>query len=286
MKFQIRFFNVIIVCLLTFNFIGCSSDDEPTEPENSSPVVETLVVPKEFSPGEILEFRVLANDTDGDELTFTWEVDGGELHSTTGTKVKWTAPEEGESVKVTVYVDDGISETTKRAKRILNRNFIQPEPAEKPFDPEPDPPLNSIVPGIGAVGFKLGDPFKKVEHLFGKPDNPLGVLRFFSYWEENKGLSGFVDAKFFVDSIFLDRPIKAKTPGNNGIGSKLERVEAELGKAQEVDNIGNGRNNHWYWARESNLLMTQITKLKIFTFLNLTLQHLQEYNYLINNTKD
>lgn len=118
-----------------------------------------------------------------------------------------------------------------------------------PFDPTPDPPLNSIVPGKGAVGIKLGDPFKKVEALYGKPDDPPDKIGFFSYQEQNKGLSGFVDGIDLVENLFLRRPILAKTAGGNGIRSPLDRVEKELGKAQEVDNNDFGGKRHWYWRR-------------------------------------
>lgn len=55
MKHQYCYFNLIIDCLITLNLIGCGSDDEVAEPENNSPVVEVIVIPKEFSPGEVRE---------------------------------------------------------------------------------------------------------------------------------------------------------------------------------------------------------------------------------------
>ena len=244
MKINVRILYVILTCLLTIHIFGCGATEDDAEPANSSPIVDAFVIPSEFTPSEIIEFRVLAYDNDGDPLTYNWEVDAGKLDQTTGTKVKWTAPEDVESVKVTVYVSDGITRSTKRVKKIANTDFIQPEPEEKPFDPVPDPPLNSIVPGKGAVGIKLGDPFKKVEDLYGKPDDPLGRFGYFSYDNQNIGLSGFVDGINLVRDLFLDRPNKAKTAGGNGIGNTVERVEKELGKAQEID-----QNKHWYWRR-------------------------------------
>ncbi len=235
--------------MITFYIAGCGSNDGEDEPTNSPPIVNAFIIPTQFSPGEIIEFRVLAYDNDGDSLTYTWAVDSGKLSTTSGTKVKWTAPEDVESVRVTVYVSDGVTKSTKRVKKIVNQKFIPPTPLDIPFDPTPDPPLNSIVPGKGAAGIKLGDPFKKVEAVYGKPDNPPDKVGYFTYHEQNKGLSGFVDGIDLVESLFLRHPNKAKTAGGNGVKSALNRVEKELGKAQEVDNNDFGGKQHWYWKK-------------------------------------
>ncbi len=138
MKNIFRFLSFVIVNLCIFYIGGCGSDDSDDEPANSSPIVDSFIVPTEFSPGEIIEFRVIAYDKDGDPLNYIWEVDGGKLSATTGTNVKWTAPEDVESVKVTVYVSDGVGKSTKRVKRITNQKFIPPEPSvEITIDPDP-----------------------------------------------------------------------------------------------------------------------------------------------------
>ena len=249
MKKCYRTLSFVMTCLLTFYITGCGSDDAEDEPANSSPIVDAFIIPAEFNPGEIIEFRVLAYDKDGDPLNYTWEVDAGKLSETSGTKVKWTAPSDVESVRVTVYVSDGVSKSTKRVKKIANQELLPPVPLDIPFDPTPDPPLNSIVPGKGAVGIKLGDPFKKVETLYGKPDDPPDKIGYFAYRDQNKGLSGFVDGIDLVESLFLNRPIKAKTAGGNSIGIAIKRVEEEYGKAQEIDNNDFGDKRHWYWRR-------------------------------------
>ncbi len=249
MKYKYCVLSFIAVCLITFYIAGCGSDEGEDEPTNSPPIVDAFIIPTQFSPGEIIEFRVLAYDNDGDTLTYTWAVDAGKLSATSGTKVKWTAPEDVESVRVTVYVSDGVTKSTKRVKKIANQKFIPPTPLDIPFDPTPDPPLNSIVPGKGAAGIKLGAPFKKVEALYGKPDDPPDKVGYFSYQEQNIGLSGFVDGIDLVEDLFLRHPHKAKTAGGNGVKSLLDRVEKELGKAQEVDNNDFGGKRHWYWRK-------------------------------------
>ncbi len=218
MKRQLRIFGIIIICLLMSCIIGCGSDDEATEPANNPPTVDSFIVPEEFEPGDILEFKIIAHDEDGDTLNFTWEVDG-EILEATGTSAKWTAPDDDvESVKVTVHISDGVSKTVKRVKTIANKQFITPEPVDPPdIDEVPDPPLNLIVPGKGAYGVKLGDPFKKVEAIHGKSDGPIGVNRRFTYWDPNKGFAGHVDGIGLVEDLFISRPNRAKTAGGNGI---------------------------------------------------------------------
>ena len=213
---------------------------------------------------------MIAHDEDGDTLSYTWEVDG-EILESTGISAKWTAPEDVESIKVTVHISDGISKTVKRVKTIINKEFIPPDPVD-PSDGEidtvPDPPLNLIVPGKGAFGVKLGDPFKKVEAIHGDADGPIGVGRFFSYWDDpNIGFSGSVDGIGLVESLFLDRPNKAKTAGANGIGSALDSVKREFGNAQEIDEDDFGGIRNWYWKRGIEFTIDEDEKVEsIYVF--------------------
>ena len=246
MKIKFRILSLIVPYLLSFCLFSCGSDDGVIEPGNRSPVVDTFVVPTEFSPGEVIEFSVIAYDTDGDPLTFTWEADAGELSETIGTTVEWAAPEDAASVAVTVLVSDGISRATRRTKSIKNKE------------------LSLIVPGKGAAGIKLGDPFKNVEKLYGEPDNPLGVNRQFSYRKLNIGLSGFVDDENLVSDIFVARPNKAKTVGGNGIGSSLKHVEGELGNAEQIND---DLHLHWYWKKGISFeydVDNKVTSIHIF----------------------
>lgn len=267
MKRRLTRYCIVMVCLLTLSIIGCGSDED-TEPDNYSPRVDSFIVPTEYDPGEVLVFSVVASDKDGDTLSYTWEVEAGKLSATTGTKVEWTAPEDDiESVRVTVYVDDGVSKTTKRVKRIANKDFILPEPVKEIIDNIPDPPLNLIVPGKGAFGISLGDPFKKVKEIHGDPDDRPGVDGLFSYWNPDLGFAGFISDDDLVIFLFLDRPNKAKTAGRNGIGTKVEMVEDELGKAEEIDNDNFGGLRHWYWEEGIEFTINENDRIdSIFIF--------------------
>ena len=264
---NLRLLYYIAVVVYAINIWGCGTDDTEEEPTNRSPKVDALIIPKEFSPGEIIEFRILVFDEDGDSLTYEWSVDSGKLDTTTGTKVKWTAPSDIESVTVTVYVSDGINRSVKRVKKLLNKELIPQQPLEVTFDPTPDPPLNSIVPGRGCAGIKLGDPYKKLVAVYGKPDDPPNRAGFFSYREQNIGLAGFLDGINLVKSLILTHPNKAKTAGKNGIKSKLENVEKELGKAQGIDKNDFGDKRHWYWRKGIELTYDEENKVKsIYVF--------------------
>lgn len=263
----LRVLYCIVVVLYSVNLLGCGSDDNDEELTNSPPKVDAFIIPKEFSPEEILEFRILAYDDDGDTLSYEWSVSAGKLDKTTGTKVKWTAPTDVEAVTVTIYISDGIGKSTKRVKNILNEAFIEPPPIEVTFDPTPDPPLTSIVPGKGCFGIKLGDPYKKLIEVHGKPDNPPGKDGYFSYREQNLGLTGYLDGIDLVESLFLRHPNKAKTARKNGIKSKLENVEKELGKAQKVDKNAFGGTDHWYWRKGIELTYDEENKVeRIYIF--------------------
>lgn len=267
MKHRFSIFCIIIGCLLTLYILGCGSDEE-SEPTNSTPTVDSFIVPEEFSPGDVLEFKVIAHDDDGDTLSFTWEVDGTILEST-GTSAKWTAPDDVESVKVTVHISDGVGKSIKRVKTITNKQFTTPDPVDPPdnaIDVVPDPPLELIVPGKGAYGVKLGIPFKQVEALHGKPDGPIGVDRVFTYWDPDKGFAGHVDGIGLVEDIFLSRPNRAKTAGGNGIGSTLDSVEREFGNAEEIDEDEFGGIRHWFLKRGIEFTVDEDEKV-LFIFV-------------------
>lgn len=267
MKHRFSIFCIIIGCLLTLYILGCGSDEE-SEPTNSTPTVDSFIVPEEFIPGDVLEFKVIAHDDDGDTLSFTWEVDGTILEST-GTSAKWTAPDDVESVKVTVHISDGVGKSIKRVKTITNKQFTTPDPVDPPdnvIDVVPDPPLELIVPGKGAYGVKLGIPFKQVEALHGKPDGPIGVDRVFTYWDPDKGFAGHVDGIGLVEDIFLSRPNRAKTAGGNGIGSTLDSVEREFGNAEEIDEDEFGGIRHWFLKRGIEFTVDEDEKV-LFIFV-------------------
>ena len=121
MKIAFRFLILVSTCFITFSLAGCVLImDGIVKPPNNQPTVEEFTVPNVFEPGETLEFRVAASDQDGDTLTFTWQADAGQLNTTSGTTVKWTAPKDVAAVNIIVSVNDGVGKPIKAGKMILS----------------------------------------------------------------------------------------------------------------------------------------------------------------------
>ena len=227
----------LIACLFMFALNGCGSDvDDPSEePANNLPMVRKLSIPDQFVPGETFELQIMAHDPDGDILNYTWHVTAGKLDTTTAATVKWTAPNDVQSVTITVKINDTPTSAITRSKNVT---YLSSRPT--------DPQITRIIPGKRAAGIALGDPFDTVIALYGKQDDPIGQDGFFAYWDNNIGISGFVNDDKTVRSLFIRRPNKAKTDAGTGIGSTRKHVENEFGTAEEIKNRDK---DHWYWTK-------------------------------------
>ena len=74
---------------------------------NTSPVIMSLDAEKAvLVAGERSGVRVIAYDSDGDDISYEWTVEGGDI-SGQGAAVTWTAPNGDDSYLVTVKVIDG-----------------------------------------------------------------------------------------------------------------------------------------------------------------------------------
>ncbi|PKP32712.1 MAG: hypothetical protein CVT99_03325 [Bacteroidetes bacterium HGW-Bacteroidetes-16] len=76
-------------------------------PVNNNPVISSIQLsPTTANPGQVVSISVSANDADGDQLTYQYQVTGGAV-SGSGPSVSWTAPSQAGSYSVTVTVMDG-----------------------------------------------------------------------------------------------------------------------------------------------------------------------------------
>jgi hypothetical protein len=74
---------------------------------NTSPAINSLTADADWTlPLGSLNVTCNASDPDGDELSYEWSTDGGDI-SGTGAVVNWTAPQEVGIYNVTVVVNDG-----------------------------------------------------------------------------------------------------------------------------------------------------------------------------------
>lgn len=91
----------LIIIALLFMAASCEL------PDNYPPVIDGLGAEAEWVPpsGSLL-VTCNASDRDGDELSYDWSVNKGNI-SGTGPEVTWTAPPEIGVCEMTVLVDDG-----------------------------------------------------------------------------------------------------------------------------------------------------------------------------------
>ncbi len=100
---------VLVIAVLLIG--GCPVDNQPLDnqpPENQLPVISSLTADQEeLLPLANCNIECTASDPDGDELSYSWSVDGG-LIWYEGSKAIWTAPAVTRGTyTVTVEVSDG-----------------------------------------------------------------------------------------------------------------------------------------------------------------------------------
>jgi len=76
---NIRFIFTPIAVILVIGF-SCGKDDKTTDPQNSNPVITSLTAdPDTFYAGSSSIITVIADDPDGDVLSYYWEAHGSHL---------------------------------------------------------------------------------------------------------------------------------------------------------------------------------------------------------------
>jgi hypothetical protein len=75
------------------------------EPRNQSPIIKFLNAPSKFSISSTSEIVCVADDPDGNELTYSWTASSGRIAGQ-GAVVNWTAPVAAGDCTIGVQVDD------------------------------------------------------------------------------------------------------------------------------------------------------------------------------------
>jgi len=108
--------NLAQICIVLVSSFCLSCSQEAT---NTSPIIDRLIVPSEVLVGVKTEFHVIARDSDGDSLSYTWSISQGQTVESSSRTATWVAPDQPGVLTVSVFVNDGISEPTTRSKQIL-----------------------------------------------------------------------------------------------------------------------------------------------------------------------
>ncbi len=108
------------LALLGLAFWGCEGDQGPAGPAglnpNSPPIITAVVAaPDSIGSGESTVLFVIANDPNGDPMTYAWSATSGTLASTNAAVTNWTAPAELGLYDITVVVTDEDGSTTGHA---------------------------------------------------------------------------------------------------------------------------------------------------------------------------
>ena len=108
--------NLTQLCIVLVSSFCLSCSQEAT---NTSPIIDRLIVPSEVLVGVKTEFHVIARDSDGDSLSYTWSISQGQTVESSSRTATWVAPDQPGAFTVSVFVSDGISAPTTRSKQIL-----------------------------------------------------------------------------------------------------------------------------------------------------------------------
>jgi hypothetical protein len=110
MNLKLLAFILFITLLLII--IQCST---PIESKNNAPVISSLsATPDTVESKETSTITCVANDPDGDDLTFDWSADAGSIQGS-GSSVRWLAPDFTGQFSVTCAVDDGNGSSDTRS---------------------------------------------------------------------------------------------------------------------------------------------------------------------------
>lgn len=87
MKTAERLFALLVVIVpVMIACAGCGDDDKNVNPDNNPPVIVSVTAdPDTILTNQSTWVSAVANDPDGDELQFSWEVHGLEMQAISGT---------------------------------------------------------------------------------------------------------------------------------------------------------------------------------------------------------
>ncbi len=97
---------MIMVTISIGLFISCSGTGHLSGQTNMPPVIDDMIYPKDVFSNSDVEIRCVARDPNGDNLTYEWSADGGNIRGD-GASIIWLPPGKIGIYPVTVRVSDG-----------------------------------------------------------------------------------------------------------------------------------------------------------------------------------
>ncbi|MBN2464211.1 hypothetical protein JXD38_01110 [candidate division WOR-3 bacterium] len=98
----VAYSTMLMLAVTGLAILGC---EQPTHP-NHAPTITELDIPTDIDASLDATLTCTATDPDTDALTFNWTCTNGDLHTTTGYTVVWTAPESSGTATITVTAQD------------------------------------------------------------------------------------------------------------------------------------------------------------------------------------
>ena len=98
------------IVIMTFSFLACNQSSS----ENNAPEILALAAsPPTVRPNEFCSLIVQAQDKDGDELKYVWDVQVGRISNPGATATWWAGDASPGQYTVTCLVSDGKAAVTK-----------------------------------------------------------------------------------------------------------------------------------------------------------------------------
>ena len=213
-------------------------EPKPVKPNLSPPTIRHIVVPDQVHAGAKIKLEALAEDPDGNTLTYNWEAPGKFLNKAMSIAI-WTAPIDLGLATINLTVNDGIHEN----KQSVDVHVI--------------PAL--IVPGQEAAGIRLGARLNEVIDIYGEPTHQADIAELdlfpheFTEWDtkvdwNNHGLTVYLRNNSRVFAIVIGAPNSAITVAGNGIGSDCDQIRDEMDKNFGRNLRGGGGSSRGYYA--------------------------------------
>jgi len=143
--------NFLLFTLLCFS----CSENSTTDPNNNNPEIKSLTAtPDQIGTSESSELQCIAQDPDGDELDYSWEISSGTLYGT-GATINWTAPGDSGTYSIACKVSDtnGGQDIDSVSIKVVNKIPTEGLIAYWPFNGNADDESGNAINGsvIGAT---------------------------------------------------------------------------------------------------------------------------------------